>query len=182
MNISSKEELIEYINHGNEMKYVFFWGHQKARSGITKSCFSQWYDSPFQSNGKRFATAEHYMMYHKAFLFGDTESAQKVLNASNPGEAKAIGREVKGFDEQKWLKHRFEIVINANLTKFGNNAGLKDFLLNTGNRVLVEASPIDKIWGVGLTADDPSIENPNLWKGLNLLGFALMVVRDKLGQ
>lgn len=120
------------------------------------------------------------MMYRKVLLFGDSEAAQRLLSANNPGEAKAIGREVKGFDQASWDAHRFEIVVSGNLAKFSSNPALREFLLNTGNRVLVEASPVDKIWGVGLAEDNPACENPNLWKGANLLGFALMEVRDQL--
>lgn len=120
------------------------------------------------------------MMYHKATLFGDSQAAQRLLSVDNPGAAKAIGREVIGFNETMWIQHRFDIVIKANLAKFGQHADLKDYLVNTGDRILVEASPVDKIWGVGLASDNPAIENPNLWKGLNLLGFALMEVRDLL--
>lgn len=180
MKIRTREELAEFVNHGNKVKYVFFWGHQKPKSGVLKSCFSQWYDSPFECEGNNFMTAEHYMMYRKALLFGDSEAAQRLLSASNPGEAKAIGREVKGFDQANWDTHRFDIVVSGNLAKFSSNPDLKEFLLNTGNRVLVEASPVDKIWGIGLAEDNPACENPNLWKGANLLGFALMEVRDQL--
>jgi ribA/ribD-fused uncharacterized protein len=182
LKIRNIEDLTEYVNHGKKVKYVFFWGHQKSEDSVSKSCFSQWYDSPFQSGGKEFITAEHYMMYHKAKLFGDTIAANKILAARNPGEAKSIGRGVHGFNEAKWVDNRFEIVVNANLAKFSSHPELKEFLLNTGSRVLVEASPVDDIWGIGLAADNPSVENPNLWKGLNLLGFALMEVRDQFSQ
>lgn len=120
------------------------------------------------------------MMYQKAVLFGDNSAAEKLLSASNPGEAKAIGREVLNFDQAKWDQHRFEIVVSANIAKFSSDPELKEFLLNTGNRVLAEASPVDKIWGIGLAEDNPASENPNQWKGANLLGFALMEVRDQL--
>ena len=122
------------------------------------------------------------MMYRKALLFGDCDAAQRLLSASNPGEAKAIGREVKGFNQKKWDTCRFEIVVAGNLAKFSCNPKLKEVLLNTGNGVLVEASPVDKIWGIGLPEDDPACGNPNLWKGANLLGFALMEARDQLSQ
>lgn len=122
------------------------------------------------------------MMYRKALLFDDGDAANRLLSASNPGEAKAIGREVKGFNQTKWEAYRFEIVVAGNLAKFSYNPELKEFLLSTGNRVLVEASPVDQVWGIGLAEDKPACENPNLWKGANLLGFALMEVRDQLSQ
>ena len=179
-NIKNIEELIDFVNHGNNVKYVFFWGHKKPKSGISKSCFSQWYESEFILDNKRYQTAEHFMMAEKARVFGDMESEEKILKAGNPGKAKKLGRSVLGFDERVWCEKRFEIVVNANMAKFSQNHELGEFLLNTGNRVLVEASPVDKIWGVGLAEDSDAINNPNKWKGLNLLGFALMEVREKL--
>jgi len=180
--IKTREELVDYIHHGNNVELLFFWGHQKPKNGVSKSCFSQWYDAPFECDGYHFMTAEHYMMHKKALLFGDMVSAEKVLSASNPGEAKAIGREVKGFNNEKWIENRFEIVVNANVAKFSSNTKLKEFLLNTGEQVLVEASPVDRIWGIGLAEDHPTANNPSQWKGLNVLGFALMVVRDNLAR
>lgn len=180
MKISTREELADFVNHGNKVKYVFFWGHQEKAGQVTKSCFSQWYDSKFEVDGNEFITAEHYMMYHKAKLFGDYRACKKILLAGNPGEAKAIGREVLGFKQDLWDEKRLEIVVNANLAKFSQNSKLKEFLLNTGNRVIVEASPVDKVWGIGLAQDNPASENPNTWRGLNLLGFALMEVREQL--
>ena len=162
------------------VEYVFFWGYKKPKIGVSKTCFSQWYDSPFENNGVIYQTAEHYMMAEKAKLFGDNVSAKRIVAASNPGEAKKLGREVRGFEENLWFQHRFEIVVNGNLAKFSQDTDLLGFLLNTGNRVLVEASPVDKVWGIGLASHNPSAKNPNLWKGLNLLGFALMEVRDLL--
>lgn len=180
MNIRSREELVDYVNHGNKVKYVFFWGHKKSNDSISKSCFSQWYESPFKCESDTFHTAEHYMMYQKAILFGDTEASQRLLTAADAGKAKAIGREVRGFDDAKWKAHRFNIVVTANIAKFSQNQELQQFLISTGNQVLVEASPVDKIWGIGLAEDSPDCENPNHWKGSNLLGFALMEVRDQL--
>jgi ribA/ribD-fused uncharacterized protein len=118
------------------------------------------------------------MMAEKAALFGDRETREQVLQAPNPGAAKALGRQVRGFDEAAWLKHRFSIVVRANKAKFAQNTELGQFLKQTGSRVLVEASPVDRIWGIGLAQDDEKVNNPNLWRGLNLLGFALMRVRD----
>ena len=182
MKIRSNEQLIDKLSQGGKVKYVFFWGHQNKKDQITKSCFSQWYDSPFVEGETKFLTAEHYMMHSKALLFDDLSAATKILSASTPGEAKAIGREIKGFNEEKWLKYRFKIVVNANLAKFSYNSELKQFLINTGDRVLVEASPVDKIWGIGLAKDDPHAENPIGWQGLNLLGYALMEVRSQFAE
>jgi ribA/ribD-fused uncharacterized protein len=92
-----------------------------------------------------------------------------------------LGRSVVGFDEQLWQQHRYEIVLTGNIAKFAQNKELCTFLLNSKNRILVEASPVDSIWGIGLAADDPLAMNPAMWHGLNLLGFALMEVRSLLG-
>lgn len=147
---------------------------------VTKACFSQWYASPFEVDDVVYPTAEHFMMAGKARLFADDVALRQVLAAPNPGAVKAIGRSIEGFDEKVWQERRWDIVVQANLAKFSQNAALAEFLRNTGARVLVEASPVDKIWGIGLAADDPDAENPAGWQGLNLLGFALMEVRSRL--
>ena len=180
--INSKELLCDHVNRGNQVKYIYFWGHQKNGTHITKSCFSQWYDAPFEIAGVTYNTAEHYMMAHKARIFSDFGMEEKIIAANSPAEAKKLGRQVNGFDEQVWIKHRSSIVVEANIAKFSQHPQLKEFLLNTKNRILVEASPVDRIWGIGLAADDPAAEDPNLWKGLNLLGFALMEVRAHLSK
>lgn len=162
-------------------KYLFFWGHQPSRDGaITKTCFSQWWISPFNVDGAEYKTAEHWMMAKKALLFNDTEILDQVLIAKSPAEAKKLGRQVKNYDDKTWLENRYTIVKEGNFHKFGQNPELKEFLLSTNDRVLVEASPVDAIWGIGMTADHQGVENPANWRGLNLLGFALMEVRDEL--
>ncbi|MCG7564516.1 NADAR family protein [Pseudoalteromonas sp. McH1-42] len=182
MAISSNTQLIEYIAKSKKPKFVFFWGHQKAKSGVSKSCFSQWYPAYFEQHGLMFKTAEHYMMYHKAMLFDNHEVALRILECGHPGEAKKLGRAVTGFDEATWNAKRFDIVVSANMLKFAQNPELKEFLRSTGKRVLVEASPVDKIWGIGLAEDHEFASVPQKWNGLNLLGYALMVVRDELSQ
>lgn len=134
----------------------------------------------FTVDGVRFTSAEHYMMWRKALLFGDEESAQRVLGASHPRQAKMLGRRVRGFDEATWERERFGIVCDASVAKFGADRALRDFLLGTSRRVLVEASPTDRIWGIGLAATDEHVADPSRWRGLNLLGFALMDTREKL--
>lgn len=162
-------------------KYLYFWGHQAAKDGIiTKSCFSQWWPAAFTVEGKTYATAEHWMMEQKALLFKDELIAAKIMAAKTAAEAKKLGREVKGYDEALWLEHRFEIVVRGNFYKFSQHKDLKQFLLNTKDRVLVEASPVDAIWGIGMAEDHADILRPERWRGLNLLGFALMEVRDQL--
>ena len=177
----SRIDLCSHVNRGGQAKYLFFWGHQPTSNGpISKSCFSQWFDAAFVVEGTKYPTAEHFMMAEKARLFDDNDALDRILSSQNPGSAKAAGREVRGFDEGEWIDRRGDIVVAGNLAKFQQNPSLLDYLLKTGERILVEASPVDKIWGIGLTADDPAAENPNLWNGLNLLGFALMKVRKQL--
>ena len=165
----------------DRLKYIFFWGHRPRKDGqISQSCFSQWWEEAFVVDGKTYKSAEHWMMAGKAKLFGDEEMLQKIIDCRTPAEAKKLGRKVRNFDNDIWLKNRYEIVLDGNKHKFSQGETLKAFLLNTGNRVLVEASPYDAIWGVGLAADYKGIHDPNNWKGLNLLGFVLMEVRDFL--
>ena len=180
MDIRSNEQLLAHLQQKQRVKYLCFWGHRKSGPSITKSCLSQWYESSFKRDGETFMTAEHFMMMEKARLFGNSEIADRILASKTPGEAKQLGREVEGFNQKVWQDARFGIVVEGNLLKFSQNKGLKDFLLSTGDRVLVEASPVDKIWGIGLAADHPHAETPSKWQGLNLLGYALMDVRDQL--
>lgn len=164
-----------------ENKFLFFWGHQPSKDGtITKTCFSQWWLSSFKVNGMTYKTAEHWMMAKKAELFNDNEVLDKIIKANSPAEAKKLGRQVKNYDDAIWLENRFEIVKEGNYHKFSQNPDLKAFLLNTDERVIVEASPVDPIWGIGMAGDHKDVLNPEKWKGLNLLGFALMEVRDEL--
>lgn len=164
-----------------KLKYLYFWGHtSKVRGVIDNSCLSQWYPAPFMLDGVVYTTAEHYMMAQKALIFNDKDSFDKIIKATHPKQAKDLGRQIKNFNEQIWQEKRLEIVTAGNLAKFSQHADLKVYLLDTGERILVEASPVDKIWGVGLAKDDKCICNPNQWRGLNLLGFALMAVRDRL--
>ena len=170
---------IENIN--SESKFLFFWGHQRNKDGsISKTCFSQWWLSSFEVDKVIYKTAEHWMMAQKAELFKDNEVLEKILQAKSPAEAKKLGREVKNYNENLWLAARYDIVKQGNYHKFSQNPELKTFLLNTKDRVLVEASPVDAIWGIGMAGDHKDVLDPEKWQGLNLLGFALMEVRDEL--
>jgi ribA/ribD-fused uncharacterized protein len=172
------EDLRARFNAGEPLDFTFFWGHQRSKSAVTASCFSQWYEAEFVVEGQRYPTAEHFMMAEKAALFDDQEIRAQVLQAPTPNAAKALGRKVRGFNDQRWLQHRYDIVVRANQAKFSQNPELNEYLMRTGSRVIVEASPVDGIWGIGLAQDHLDVNDPNLWKGLNLLGFALMQVRD----
>jgi ribA/ribD-fused uncharacterized protein len=175
------EDLIAALATGERPKWLFFWGHTPAKDGsITKSCFSQWWNASFVVGEVTYPTAEHFMMAEKARLFGDEDVRAKILAAPHPRDAKMLGRHVANFDDESWNRARFEIVVEGNLAKFSQNEILKAYLLNTQDRVLVEASPVDSIWGIGLGSDSPDAESPDRWRGLNLLGFALMEVRAQL--
>lgn len=179
--ILNRDELIAWLAEGNTVKYLFFWGHTaKDNSNVGKECLSQWYEAGFSIDNIHYASAEHYMMAEKARLFNDNEALQKILEAKHPGDAKKLGRAVKNYEDTLWKQHRFDIVVRANQAKFSQNEKLKEFLVNTGNRVLVEASPRDRIWGIGMGASNADAHNPAKWRGLNLLGFALMAARDSL--
>ena len=129
-----------------------------------------------------YCSAEQFMMAEKARTFGDDETLEKILSARLPRRIKGLGREVKGFNGKKWDSVKFEIVVRGNMAKFSQNRALLSFLLGTGDAMLVEASPYDCIWGVGLKESDRDILDPDKWKGENLLGKALMEVRSKLAN
>lgn len=173
--------LIDKYENGDNLKFIYFWGNtNKNVNEIDKSCFSQWYKSPFEVANIIYETAEHWMMAQKALLFNDQKAFAKITNCRKPGEAKEIGRTILGFYEQIWDERKFEIVKIGNIHKFNQYPKLAEYLYKTGERILVEASPVDAIWGVGLAHDNPNIENIYMWRGENLLGFALMEVRDFL--
>jgi len=177
----SIESLVQAIEKGDKVKYLMFWGHQKSKDGtVSASCFSQWWPCAFVVDNITYHTAEHWMMAQKALLFGDQQIFAKVISAKSPAEAKKLGRMVKNFNEKKWIENRFEIVVQGNWYKFSQHDDLKEFLIHTEDRVLVEASPVDSIWGIGLAVGNENAQHPSQWKGLNLLGFSLMEVRNML--
>lgn len=179
--IDSRESLVRAVRAGAGIKYLHFWGHRPRPDGrIGASCLSQWWPSPFVVDEVAYATAEHWMMAAKARLFADPEAQERVLAAASPAQAKKEGRLVRGFDDTTWERERFRIVVEGSVHKFASDPALGSFLLGTRSRVLVEASPMDRVWGIGLTADDEAATNPERWRGLNLLGFALMQARERL--
>ncbi|BDH07479.1 hypothetical protein HEK131_47060 [Streptomyces seoulensis] len=179
--IDGVEALISAVRAGAPVKYLHFWGHRPQRDGgVGAGCLSQWWPAPFTVDGAGYATAEHWMMAGKARLFADPDAERLVLAARHPAEAKKAGRLVRGFDEETWRRERFRIVVEGSVHKFAAHPDLREFLLGTGERVLVEASPVDRVWGIGLSAQDEAAFDPARWKGPNLLGFALMEARERL--
>lgn len=183
MHALSRDNLIDQVDAGQVFEYLYFWGHQPRPDGrLGPSCLSQWWQVEFILDGVRFLSAEHYMMWRKAMLFGDAATAERIIATNEPRDVKKLGRQVADFDETTWDTVRYEAVVAGNFAKFSQNVGLRDYLCATGDQVIVEASPVDPVWGIGLAADDPRAANPAQWEGLNLLGFALMDVRSALGD
>ncbi len=164
-------------------EFLFFWGHHPASDGkINKSCLSQWFECKFTADGVKYHTAEQYMMAQKALLFGDNDVFELIMKANNPNEYKSLGRKIRNFDDKLWNENKTDIVIKGNTAKFSQNKALKNFLLSTGSKVLVEASPYDTVWGIGMSANSQGITDVHCWNGQNLLGFCLMEVRDIISE
>ena len=179
--IYNMEWLTEKFDEGRPIQYIFFSGHtSNGNEDVGKFVLNQWFHSPFVVDEVHYRTAAHWMMAHKALLFDDVQTFNSIVNAGSTAEVKALGRQIQGFDEDKWNQHKFEIVKRGNVHKFNQNDRLREFLLSTNDDVIVEANPADKIWGIGLAEDASTLENPHAWNGSNLLGFALMEVRDFL--
>lgn len=177
------EKLRKEYNAGEKLKFLFFWGHQPSKDGsISKSCFSQWWKSDFLENMDLYCCTEQYMMAGKSKLFNDEEVFEEIMKCKDPKKIKSLGRRVKNFNEEKWNKAKIDIVFKGNYLKFTQNKDLKEFLLSTGNRIIVEVSPYDAVWGIKMSENDEFVNNPLKWKGENLLGFILMEVRDKIRE
>lgn len=151
-------------------RFTFFW----------RGPFSQWHPSKFELDGLVFNCAEQYMMYGKAMMFKDTIIANRIMASSNPSEQKRLGRTVRGFDLQRWNAEARDIVFAGNYAKFTQNEDLKFKLLDTVGTTLVEASPKDRIWGIGVSQDDPRALKRENWLGTNWLGETLTKVRNKI--
>lgn len=178
---TTREALIEHMTGGGSVAFLFFWGHTPRREGpLDASCLSQWFPRAFEHEGVRYRTAEHFMMAAKARHFDDSAALARVLEAATPAEAKAIGRQVVGYDDEAWERVRWQTVVEGSVAKFGAHEDLRAFLLGSGDRVLVEASPRDRVWGIGMGASHPDARAPERWRGRNLLGFALMEARARL--
>ena len=160
--------------------FVFFWGHTDRKEDVNKSCLSQWYMCSFVVDNVSYNCAEQFMMAEKARIFGDDDTWQQIMASYDPMTIKKLGRKVRNFNAYVWKKNCHQIVKRGNLAKFSQNQKLLEYLLGTGDKILVEASPKDTIWGIGLAEDASEASNPRLWQGENLLGFALMEVRDML--
>lgn len=152
--------------------FVFFWG----------GTFSQWAPSDFVIDGIKYVTAEQYMMAKKALVFKDQEAYEEIMASKNPRDQKAIGRRVKNFNPDVWSVISREVVYQGNYAKFSQNPKMREELMATGDLEIVEASPYDKIWGIGLRESDPKAWDKSTWEGTNWLGIEIMRVRQKLRE
>ena len=174
------ETLRKTNNRWTRSDFMFFLGHTDRDAKPTKACLSQWFSCFFEIEGQYYNCAEQFMMAEKARLFGDTEVRDRILSEYNQMTIKKLGRQVRNYDDEKWKSVRYDIVVNGNKAKFSQNLQLKMFLIDTGEKILVEASPKDNVWGIGIDESHVDVANPKKWHGSNLLGFALMEVRDWL--
>lgn len=143
-------------------------------------CFSNWYKCDFVIDGFRFSSVEKYMMYRKAVCFSDITTVSVILDSDDPDIIKRLGRQVKNYNENIWNGVRQLIVFDGLMAKFSQNSDLKEILLSTGDAFLAEAAAGDKVWGIGICDSDPLRFEMSKWKGANLLGYSLMIVRSKL--
>lgn len=150
--------------------HIFFWG----------SCFSNWFLTSFEYKNELFANSEQALMFEKARLMNDHVSKEKILKENDPKKVKILGRKVAPWDQELWDQKCLELMTDILIAKFGSNENLRSKLLATGEKVLVEASPHDKIWGIGLHYSDDKVLDEKNWKGSNLLGKSLMAARQKL--
>jgi hypothetical protein len=156
----------------SDEKFILFYG----------GYFSQWFKCDFEIDGIKYNCAEQWMMAEKARLFGDDDALNIIMEARKPAVQKATGKAVKGFDREKWEAVARDIVFKGNMAKFSQNPDLKLVLMKTQGSTLVEASPTDRIWGIGVGISDPKAQNRGTWRGTNWLGEVLMRVREELAK
>jgi ribA/ribD-fused uncharacterized protein len=152
-------------------KYVFFWGD---------TTFSNWGNADFIYKDHKFGNTEQAFMWEKAVFFKDEKIAEEILANTNPSYCKKLGRQIKRFDAEQWLIDSFIFMVAVNYCKYSQNSDLKEILLSTGDKTIVEASPYDRIWGIGIHWNDDACLDEANWLGKNLLGKALMHVRMEL--
>ena len=152
--------------------HIYFW------NGV----FCQWGQYTMVEEDITYCSCEQYMMAKKAKLFNDEKVYDMIMSEEYPSVQKELGKMVSNFNQVVWDKHKFDIVVNANYLKFTQDETLKELLLDTGDKTIVEASPYDTIWGIGLSCDDDKILDESNWQGENLLGKAIMKVRKILNE
>jgi ribA/ribD-fused uncharacterized protein len=172
--------LTERFDKGESLEFIFFCDYVSGLRSQGEFMLSQWYPSPFSVNEIVYKSAGHWMMARKALLSGDRETFKKIIEADRPEQVKMLAARISGFDEVGWTESRHEIVREGNFHKFNQSKKLRTYLLSTRDAILTEANPLDVVWGIGLSKDSRLIKNPYTWRGLNLLGFALMEIREYL--
>ena len=174
--------LKQRYDSGAQPEFFFFAASPAGtREMSLRSVLTQWYPSAFSVQGDQYASAAHWMMVQKAKLFGDHAAATELLEMQSDDHIRQRGRQIDGFEQKHWDQHRYSIVMQGNLHKFSQHPAMRTYISGTQPLVLSEANPHDKVWGIGLEEHSPEASNPHQWRGLNLLGFALMEVRDELG-
>ena len=166
--------------HGDRLKFVHFWNERRQSGSVGVEVLSQFWQVPIEIEGTTYHSAEQWMMACKARCFNDEAGLAAVMQAKTAAQAKAAGRSVQGYVDEQWATVRYDIVVTGNLAKFSQHDDLRVFLHSTRDRILVEASPMDRVWGIGLAGDKPRATTPSRRRGQNLLGFALMEVREQL--
>jgi len=151
-------------------QYTFFWNGP----------FSQWFPSKFKVGEQEFNCAEQFMMYSKAIFFDDKKIADQIMQSTSPRDQKKMGRQVKNFDESNWNQVAKSFVYVGNMAKFSQNPNLLEILMKTGDTILVEASPYDRIWGIGLDEVEAKTLPPEQWRGTNFLGLVLTQVKNDI--
>lgn len=178
LQLETNASIAQRLLREDPVEFTFFWGHKARTDGqLGASCLSHWWPSPLVIDGEEYPTGEHYLMAKKAALFGDEQTLASILTTPSPAVAKDLGRTVRGYVDEEWAAVRGAVALRGNLAKFSQHEHLCEFLLSTGNSVLVGASPVDAIWGIGIAVDDVRAREPREWPGDNLLGFVLMEVR-----
>ena len=152
--------------------FHFFWGGK----------LSNWHPCHFRVAGVWYNSVEQYMMARKALLFDDFHRYDRIMEIKEPSEQKQQGRRVKGYTDEKWHRYSRDVVYEGCYAKFSQSEELKKYLISTGDKILVEASPHDHIWGIRLSMDDPRAMDPNQWQGTNWLGEVLMHVRQVISN
>jgi len=151
-------------------KYFFFWKHR----------LSQWHIVNFTAGSYTYNCCEQYMMHLKAVLMRDPETAAEIMNEKNPYNHQTLGRKIKNFNQEVWDMNKYSVVLTGNRARFTQSAECRELLLATGDKILVEASPYDKVWGIAMGVNDPDILDETKWRGQNLLGKVLTQVREEL--
>ncbi|GGV79258.1 MULTISPECIES: NADAR family protein [Streptomyces] len=173
--------LVREVRAGTDITYLCFWGHRPRRDGrMGASCPSQWWPAPFTVDAVTCPTAEHRTTAGTARPFGDAGTERRMPAARHPGQATARGRLVRRSDEETWARERRASAVEGGVHELAAHPELRGFAPGTGDTVPLEAGPLDRVWGVGPAADDAAATDPERWKGLNLLGFALMEARERL--